>query len=234
MLKRLGEISAQAARSFGDKTALIVGERRFTFTEIDQLASQLANGLTANGVGPGDRVTLYSGNCWEWLVSYYGVAKTGAVVNPINVMLTREEIGFVANDCSAKAILASSDKAEALMDIRASTPLESVIVFGGDAPTGAVSFDELLANAKSRFAAPAGNNDQLSTICYTSGTTGHPKGAMLSHTAVIMNAALTGVMHRRVAEDTVVSALPCAHVYGNVVMNGCFLIRNDPGFTAAL
>ena len=92
MLKRLGEIGAQAARSFGDKTAVIGGERRFTFTEIDQLASQLANGLPANGVGPGDRVTLYSGNCWEWLVSYSGVAKTGAVVNPVNVMLTPEEI----------------------------------------------------------------------------------------------------------------------------------------------
>lgn len=138
-------------------------------------------------------------------------------------MLTPKEVGFVANDCGAKAILASSDKGEALMDIKGSTPLESVIVFGGGAPAGAVSFDEVLANAKTSFDAPVRDTDGLSTICYTSGTTGHPKGAMLSHAAVITNAALTGVMHRRVAEDTVVSALPYAHVYGNVVMNGCFL-----------
>lgn len=222
MLSHLGEISARAARAYGDKAALIVGDRRFSFTDIDAMACQLANGLKAKGVEPGDRVTLYAQNAWEWVVSYYGIAKTGAVVNPINVMLTPEEVGYVANDCGAKVIIAGADKGAALLDIKADTPLEHVVLFGDEAPPGAIAMAELLRGGANRFDAPARKPDDLSTICYTSGTTGHPKGAMQSHRAVIMNTVLTAVMHRRIADDTVVSALPCAHVYGNVVMNGAF------------
>jgi long-chain acyl-CoA synthetase len=216
----LGQISQEAARRFGDKTALICEDKQFTFTEIDALSCQLANGLAAKGVEPGDRVTIYSQNCWEWLVAYHGAAKTGAVLNPINVMLTPEEVGYVANDCGAKVIMAGGDKGGALMDIKGSTPLEHVVTFGGQTAPGALAFDDLLAGGKTTFAAAPRSPDELSTICYTSGTTGHPKGAMQSHKAVMMNAMLTAVMHRRTGDDTVVSALPCAHVYGNVVMNG--------------
>ena len=223
MLGNLGEISSHGARTYGDKAALVINGRSFSFTEIDHLACQLANGLKAKGVEPGDRVTLYAQNCWEWVVSYHGIAKTGAVVNPINVMLTPEEVGYVANDCQAKAIVASAENGEGLMDIQGDTPLEHVVLFGDDLPKGALSFDEMLEAGANRFDAPERDRDELSTIGYTSGTTGHPKGAMQSHKAVITNAALTAMIHRRIHEDIVVSALPCAHVYGNMVMNGAFL-----------
>lgn len=223
MLGSLGEITSFGARTYGDKTALVTDGRSFSFTEIDHLACQLANGLKAGGVGPGDRVTLYAQNCWEWVVSYHGIAKTGAVVNPINVMLTPEEVGYVANDCQAKAIVASADNGEGLMDIKGDTPLDHVVLFGDDVAKGALSFNEMLEAGANDFDAPSRERDELSTIGYTSGTTGHPKGAMQSHKAVITNAALTAMIHRRIAEDVVVSALPCAHVYGNVVMNGAFL-----------
>jgi long-chain acyl-CoA synthetase len=71
MLGSLGEISSYGARTYGNKIALIVNGRSFSFTEIDRLACQLANGLKAKGVEPGDRVTLYAQNCWEWVVSYH-------------------------------------------------------------------------------------------------------------------------------------------------------------------
>jgi len=222
MLTHLGEIAGHAAQRFGAKTALVVGERQLSFAELDRLACRLANGLAAKGVEPGDRVTLYAQNCWEWVVSYFGIAKTGAVVNPINVMLTPEEVGYVTRDCGARVILAGADKGQALLDIKADTPLEEVVLFGERAPSGALAFEALLAAGADGFEAPARAPEDLSTICYTSGTTGHPKGAMQSHRSVIMNGVLTAVMHRRTSDDTVVSALPCAHVYGNVVMNGCF------------
>ena len=81
----------------------------------------------------------------------------------------------------------------------------------------------MLEAGANNFDAPNRDRDALSTIGYTSGTTGHPKGAMQSHKAVMSNAALTAMIHRRIHEDIVVSALPCAHVYGNVVLNGAFL-----------
>ncbi len=222
MLKNLGLVATEAARRFGDKTALSFEGRRLSFVEIDGLACRLADALTGIGIRPGDRVTLYSQNCPEWIVAYYGILKTGAVVNPINVMLTPGEVGYVARDCGARAIIASSDKGQALLDIQKDTPLENIVLFGGAAPKGALSFDATIAKARDSFVAPDMATDALSTICYTSGTTGHPKGAMLSHRNVLMNTVLTAVMHRRTADDTIVTALPCAHVYGNVVMNGCF------------
>ena len=88
MLGSLAEVLPSAAERFGDRSALIVGDRSFSFTELDALSSALAASLVRLGVAPGDRVTLYAPNSWEWIVSYYGVLKTGAVINPVNVMLT--------------------------------------------------------------------------------------------------------------------------------------------------
>jgi long-chain acyl-CoA synthetase len=222
MLESLAQVSSTAAARFGEKPALLFEGRSFSFAEIDALACRLANALRGLGIEPGDRVTLYSSNCWEWVVSYYGILKTGAVANPLNVMLTTPEVAYVARDCGARAIIASADKGPALLDIKNDTPLEHVILFGAVAPAGAEAFEDLTSRGKDTFEVPDVETDALSTICYTSGTTGHPKGAMLSHRNVLMNTALTAVMHRRTEHDIIVTALPCAHVYGNVVMNGCF------------
>jgi long-chain acyl-CoA synthetase len=222
-MRGLGSVLPDAARRFGDKCALVFEGRRFSFRELDAQASRMANALVGLGVRPGDRVTLYAPNRWEWIVAYHGALKTGAVINPINVMLTPEEVQFVANDCGARVILAAADKGEALMAIRRDTPLEHVVLFGDTVPAGAHAFDALLSNARDAFEIAPTGPDTLSTIGYTSGTTGHPKGAMLTHRGVVLNAAMTANMHVRTAVDTVVTALPCAHVYGNVVMNGAFM-----------
>jgi long-chain acyl-CoA synthetase len=83
-----------------------------------------------------------------------------------------------------------------------------------------LSFNDLLASASDEFTIGEIDPDSLSTIGYTSGTTGHPKGACLSHRSIVLNVAMTALMHQRSERDTVVTALPCPHVYGNVVMSG--------------
>ena len=95
MLNSLGEVLPHAARRFGGRTALVIEGRSFSFRELDDLSSALAASLVRLGVKPGDRVTLYAPNSWEWIVSYYGVLKTGAVINPVNVMLTPAEVAYV-------------------------------------------------------------------------------------------------------------------------------------------
>ena len=112
MLGSLAEVLPCAAERFGDKRALVAGERSFSFTELDELSSALAASLARLGVAPGDRVTLYAPNSWEWIVSYYGVLKTGAVINPVNVMLTPAEVAYVTEDCGAKALIGSPEKVE--------------------------------------------------------------------------------------------------------------------------
>ena len=232
MLDTLGEVLPTAADQFGDKTALIAGDRQFGFTELNELSNRLANGLRSIGVETGDRVTLYAPNSWEWVVSYHAIHKLGAVANPINAMLTSEEVGFVVKDCGAKVLIASRERGEPVLARREgteagdggeSTLREVVLIGGGAPPAGARAFDDLLAAGRADIQVARVPSDSLSTICYTSGTTGHPKGAMHSHRNVIVNAAMTAIMHVRTREDTVVTALPCPHVYGNVVLNASLL-----------
>lgn len=222
MLESLGEILPHAAARFAEKTALIFEGEAFSFRRLDTLSGRLACGLRQLGVAPGDRVTLYAANGWEWIVSYYAVLRLGAVINPLNVMLTAEEAEFVVKDCGAKVIIASREKGLPLVGIEKRTSIAHLVLFGAEPVAGSVSFEALIESSGQVEAVAVAATD-VSTIGYTSGTTGHPKGAMLTHRGVLLNTAMTAVMHVRTEGDTVVSALPCAHVYGNVVMNAAFL-----------
>lgn len=223
MLDNLGQVLPAAAAAYGAKTALIFKGREFSFSELNDLSGRLANGLRSLGVGQGDRVTLYAQNCWEYVVSYFAIARLGAVINPLNVMLTPEEVLFVVRDCGARVLLTSQAKGQALLDQGGDSPLDAIIMFGDEVPAAARSFNALLAAHGPAFDDVWSEPGSLSTIGYTSGTTGHPKGAMQSHRAVLLNAAMTACYHSRTAADTVVTALPLPHVYGNVVMNGALL-----------
>ena len=223
MLQTIGQILPASAVRYGDKLALVSGDRTLTYNELEQLSNRFANALQDLGVKQDDRITIYGPNCWEWEIAYHAVAKLGAVLNPINVMLTPEEVAFVVEDCGASALIASHDKGVAVLEAKGGLPLDNVVLFGGDAPKGTHGFEDLLAKGADDFDPVLVAPEALSTIGYTSGTTGHPKGAMQSHQAVLLNLGLTANMHVKTAADTVVAALPCPHVYGNIVVNGAFL-----------
>ncbi|MCF7549316.1 class I adenylate-forming enzyme family protein [Pseudonocardia sp. WMMC193] len=239
-----GEILPGLARRFGEKTALVTPDRRLTFVELDELSDRVAAGLTERGVRPGRPVSLYAPNSWEWVVAYHGALKAGAVVNPVNVMLTAEELAFVLRDCGAAAVLTTADQAGRVAELTADLPdLHSVVAFG-DLPETRDDVVAFAALLDSTGPVPQVEPDpaQPCTIGYTSGTTGHPKGAVQSHRAVLWNCAATATMHGRSADDVVVTALPAPHVYGNVVINGTFLVggtvvlmpRFDPAQTLRL
>ena len=217
-----GDILRVSARRFGPKTALVTARRSFSFAELEACAERIAGALVSRGIVPGDRVSILAQNRWEWIVAYHGILKAGAVVNPLNVMLTDDEVAYVANDCGAVAIFCESARATAMAGLKTGVPsLRDVICFDGE-DGGATAFGALL---EGNAAAPAFAPEWLglSTIGYTSGTTGRPKGAMQSHRAVLLNCALTATMHGRSDRDVVVTALPAPHVYGNVAINGTFL-----------
>ena len=218
MINHIGQIPAAAALKFSNKDALVFEGQTFSFNHINDLVERAAGGLSDLGIVQGDTVTLYAGNSWEWIVSYYAIARLGAVINPVNTMLTPNEIEYVVKDCGAKAIIASPEKVDAIINVKNVSDVKDIISFGADVANGAVSFDALIdANIlppKPVEIDPAA----LSTIGYTSGTTGHPKGAMQSHRAVITNSAMTSQIQMRGSNDCVVSALPCPHVYANVIM----------------
>ena len=177
MTETIGDILPNAARRFGVRTAMIVEGRSFTFNELDQLSNRIANGLVASGVRPGDRVTLFGHNCWEWIVAYYGIVKTGAVVNPINVMLTPEEVRFVVEDSGARAVIASQDKGGSLAGHERQQLRRSC--YGATSRPPARFVRRLAARAESpTFDIVPRNHRPISAQSATPpGTTGFPKGA---------------------------------------------------------
>ena len=222
MLTSIGDVLPSSAARFGDKVALITETRSLTFIQAEELSNRIANGLTGMGIAPGDRVTLYGANCWEWIVTYYAIHKAGAVVNPINALLTPDEVQYIIDDAGSKMAIASSYKGEILLDL-ASDTLKDVVLWGDNPPDGTTSFSTLLEQGKPQFNPLAVDGHELGALCYTSGTTGRPKGAMQSRRSLLLNAAGTAMLQGRNERDVIVNPLPCPHVYASVVFNANFL-----------
>lgn len=224
MLKEtIDQLLPGTAARLPDKPALIFADRTLTFRELERLTNKAANGFKALGVGKGDRVTLFAQNSPEWVISYAGIAKAGAVINPVNAMLTADELAYVVKDCGAKVLITTPDRARAIIHLKTDGHLKEIVVIG-EPISGTLAFTDLLAAQPEVVEAPGNKADDLSTICYTSGTTGFPKGAMLSHRNVMLNAALTAAMNVRTEHDSQFTGLPLAHVYGTVVMNLSFML----------
>ena len=150
----MGMILTRSARRFGSRTALVTEGRTLTYQALDGLCDRVAGGLHDIGVRPGDRVSLYSPNRWEWVVAYHAALRAGAVVNPINVMLTAEEVAFVLNDCGATAIFASGEKAEVIAGLTRGLPTLRRVISFDHAGDGVTSFEELLSYPRRRRTYP--------------------------------------------------------------------------------
>lgn len=213
----IATLASNAARRFGDRTVVTFpGSGSFTFREIDNLAGRFAGGLKNLGVKEGDRVTLHLSNSWEWLVAYHAIARLGAVVVPANILLSTDEVSYALENSDSVALVCPVDKRPAI-----ETAASVTVITTGGSRSDSVEFDTLMSAA---YVEPVQvSPDSLFTVGYTSGTTGRPKGAMLTHRNVYESLAATATIHVRHSEDTILSALPFPHVYGNIVMNSAFL-----------
>nr|MBA3826982.1 AMP-binding protein [Ktedonobacterales bacterium] len=219
----LGELVASTAARTPDKPALIFRDQVTTYAQLDQRVNQVANGLTAMGVKKGDRVGLYLHNVPLFIESYYGIQRIGATVVPLNPLYKPAEIAFILNDCGAKAVITLGmfypNVAAARQEIRS---LQHAITDSTDPMAGAVpakqAFDTAAATPLSTDIGP----DDVAVICYTSGTTGKPKGAMLTHRNFVSNCTQMNSAQRvgLTSDDVVWVGLPLFHIYAmNVAMN---------------
>ena len=168
-------------------------------------------------------MSLYSENRWEWIVAYHGILKAGLVVNPLNVMLTPAEVGFVVKDAEITAVIGSAARIAPIAAIADDLPTLRALFAFDTPPVGSTSFESLLDGARASPGRVAADPASVGSIGYTSGTTGRPKGAMQPHRAVLLNASLTATMHGRREGDVMVTALPAAHVYGNAAIHATFM-----------
>jgi fatty-acyl-CoA synthase len=216
----LGNVLRRSAARHGAKTALIDGDRSFSFTEFDQTADAVAASLERDGIAPGMRVALLSRNCWEFAALAWGCARLGAVLVPVNFMLTADEVAFLLADAQVSALFTGSDLAATGADALAKSGVAAGlrVVIRGDGTVledrgrdGWLTFDGWLQAAPAGWAAPPVDDDAVIRIMYTSGTESRPKGAMLSsrsllaeYTSCVVDGSMTG-------DDIDLHTLPLYH-----------------------
>ncbi len=190
---------------------------RASFAEVAERAERLSAALAELGVGPGDRVGTYAWNTQEHLEAYMAVPTMGAVLHTLNIRLFEEQLVYVANHAEDKVVLVDASLVEPLSKV--ADQLETVehfVVVGkgaGDELPNQLDYDELLAAQSPGFDYPSIEENQAAALCYTSGTTGEPKGVLYSHRSTVLHAMGTGMTESIgvSAADRVLPIVPMFH-----------------------
>lgn len=215
----LAVILSETARRSPDKTVTILGDSRMSYGELDELSGRLAAGLAASGISPGDVVALQLPNIPQFLIAYFGILKAGGVVVPLNVLLKAPEVAYHLRDCSATALITWAGVLGEAAPGAKEAGVTQVYVVGG---AGAVPFEQLLSAPAPGPAFAQRDPADTAVIMYTSGTTGRPKGAELTHLQLYMNADIPGRLFDVQPDDIVITVLPLFHVFGlSSIMNVC-------------
>jgi acyl-CoA synthetase (AMP-forming)/AMP-acid ligase II len=231
----------RSAEQFADRLALVCDQDRLSYAELGQRAWQVAQGLAGLGVRPGDNVGLLMPNCVDFVSAFFGISLAGAVVVPINTRYRSEELRFLIKDADLKSILTSdiiddyvdfvalireclpdlaSAPKPAALQLESAPLLSSVVLFGRRDSAGTVDPEGFAAQADRadeallRHRSAGVRLRDTAAIVYTSGTTSHPRGAMLSHEAMVRGWLETGRRWGITAEDRFWNPCPLFHMAG--------------------
>jgi fatty-acyl-CoA synthase len=241
---KLGELLSLLAKDYPQKEALIYPDRslRYNFSELDWLARQIAKGLLDVGIRRGDRVALWAPNVPEWIALQFALAKIGAILVTVNTSLRAAELEYLLKQSEASALITVSGFRdvdyvnsiyEILLDLRGSEEgafksdrlpcLRSVIYIGDEHPGGMIRYDSLLARSDKvsdeRLDASAIGQDldDVINMQYTSGTTGFPKGVMLTHRNIVNNGYWLAEGIALTPDDKLCLPVPLFHCFGCVI-----------------
>jgi long-chain acyl-CoA synthetase len=231
----------ESATQHAERTALVLGQRSYSYADLHDAVQRFAGALLSLGIERGKHVALLLPNVPEFTIAYFAAHYVGCPVVPLNVLLTADEIAYHLDDSDAVALVA----AEALLpQARAAVArieaCRHLIVTGtAEAPAGTLRFDALLAAGAPCRQTAATHADDTAVILYTSGTTGKPKGAELTHANLLLNAHVVKLQLVPLTPDTVaLGVLPLFHSFGQTVVQNAVLATGGsivllPRFDAA-
>ncbi|HIG09905.1 MAG TPA: long-chain fatty acid--CoA ligase, partial [Alphaproteobacteria bacterium] len=209
--------------------ALYFSRKMITYKEVNIMANKIANGLKQSGIKRGDRVALCCPNIPQFIFAYFGILKAGCVVLPFNVLLKNNEIEFILDNSQASAIICFEGTAELSIAKEVKEAFEKAktckkmwviksldnFTLDGDA----ICDFSLLSNSEENdFETVQCSSEDTAIILYTSGTTGKPKGAELTHANILLNTFICKDLIKLTNSDKVIMSLPLFHIYGQVVM----------------
>ncbi|NYI79656.1 AMP-binding protein [Nocardioides panzhihuensis] len=246
----LASLLEDSAANHPERTAIVLGDTRLSYAQVNGAANQVANLLASKGIGAGDRVALMSPNLPYFTMVYFGILKAGATVVPLNVLLKGREVAYHLKDSDAKALFAFQGTPELAIGAEAhagaqEAGVEDFFLITADpaAPSpieGVTTLGQGIAAQPPTFETAATDEDDTAVILYTSGTTGQPKGAELRHRNMRDNALAGAELFAADADrpDTYLAVLPLFHAFGqSVVQNGAFAFGGTvvllPRFDAA-
>jgi fatty-acyl-CoA synthase len=218
----LGQMLSKGAANVPDKTALVDGDRRISFKTLNQLAEDLAAGLSQLGFSKGDRVAIYMKSSLEFVTAFYAIEKLGLIVAWVNPAYRKNESQFILGNSGAKGVVIfreweGYDYLHALLEIKKGLPdLEHIVVVGEGDGEGVHSYNDLMENGKrSSYPVPSiDTQNDLAMLIYTSGTTGNPKGAMITHYQAVRAGYQYSLGVEANADDIFIGILPMSHSYG--------------------
>src|SRR5689334_3839624 len=230
MSANLASLLVDSASRRGDAIAMKLDDAELSYAMLDGATAHVAGLLRERGVEPGDRVGIMLPNVPYFAVVYYGVLRAGAVVVPMNVLLKGREVAFYCGDPDAKAVFAWHDFGEAAEAGAEQAGTDCILVKPGE-------FEELVGSAPAVTEVAERADDDTAVILYTSGTTGKPKGAELTHANLRRNVEIAAGLFDLGADAVTLGALPLFHSFGQtcglnatIFAGGCLTLipRFDP------
>lgn len=206
----------RAVSLYGSKEAIYCDERAFTYFELNTRVNRLSHGLKELGIQKGDKVAYLAPNSVEMLEGFYGVFQLGAIIVPLNIRLKPDDYLFILNHSESKVLFVDQELYHLITPIKEKlTTVETIIVHYKDPVTEEISYDDWLESQSSEsFKRETIDENDVCNLLYTSGTTGNPKGVMLTHRNNYLH-AMAMMHHLRVSDhDVLLHVLPLFHVNG--------------------
>lgn len=211
----LDQILSKSAENFGEKAAIVWNDKEYSFKDLDSMSNKFAHALLEKGLTKGDRVCIFMQNSPEFVVSHFGIIKAGCITVPLNVMYRKRELVHMVNDSGATVMVTSEGNLPYVLEVRNDLKsLREIIVTSSNVPEGCLSFYRLLENGVDKPTDVRNADDDVAVICYTSGTTGSAKGAMITHSNFISNISTLSQLWELTDRDKLMMALPMFHVHG--------------------
>ena len=223
----------QAAKLYGEKPVVAMGDQRLSYAQLDEASNKIANALVSMGLRKGERVAILLPNSPEFVATYFGVVKLGGIAVPLDIRYRMDELTSLFDDFQPRVLVTQSPTLEPIVPFLSRfSYIEHIIDISGKYEGRFISYGEIMATSPARAVEVELEPEDTAHIAYTSGPTINPRGVVLSHQGLVKEASISGDGFQQTDRDIVVLfALPMHHAFGSVVI---MLTAIDKGSTVVM